>query len=59
MKTLAIIKPTSIKLQMKSNDIVRAYSMISETEKDGNEKREEAEAVFKRWYSNAAELSSD
>ena len=36
--------------------------MISETEKRFNEKRDEAEAVFNRWYSNdsnAVELSSD
>ncbi|XP_068671313.1 uncharacterized protein [Montipora foliosa] len=33
--------------------------MISGTEKELNEKRDEAEAVFKRWYSNAVELSSD
>ena len=33
--------------------------MISETEKELNEKRDEAEAVFKRWYSNAVEHSSD
>lgn len=59
MKTLAVIKPISIKLQKKSNDIVKAYCMITETEKELNEKRDEAEAVFKRWYSNAVELSSD
>ena len=59
MKTLAVIKQISIKLQKKSNDIVKAYCMISETEKELNEKRDEAEAVFKRWYSNAVELSSD
>ena len=29
MKTLAVIKPISIKLQKKSNDIVKAYNMIS------------------------------
>ncbi|CAH3195264.1 unnamed protein product [Porites evermanni] len=45
MKTLAVIKQISIKLQKKSNDIVKAYY--------------EAEAVFKRWYSNAVELSSE
>ncbi|XP_073251404.1 52 kDa repressor of the inhibitor of the protein kinase-like [Porites lutea] len=33
--------------------------MISDTEKELKEKRDEAEAVFKRWYSNAVELSSD
>jgi len=59
MKTLAVIKPISIKLQKKSNDIVKAYCMISDTEKELKEKRDEAEAVFKRWYSNAVELSSD
>ena len=59
MKTLAVIKPITIKLQKKFNDIVKAYCMISETEKALNEKREKAEAVFKRWYSNAVELSSD
>ena len=59
MKTLAVINPTSIKLQKKSNDIVKAYCMISETERELNEKRDEAEAVLKRWYSNAVELSSD
>ena len=59
MKTLAVIKPISIKLQKKSNDIVKSYCMISETEKELNEKRDEAEAVFKRWYSNAVELSSE
>ena len=59
MKTSAVIKLISIKLQKKSKDIVKAYCMISETEKELNEKREEAEAVFKRWYSNAVELSSD
>ena len=59
MKTLAVIKPISIKLQKKSNDIVKSYCMISETEKELNEKRDEAEAVFKRWYSNAVKLSLD
>ncbi|CAH3116263.1 unnamed protein product [Porites lobata] len=57
MKTLAVIKPISIKLQKKSNDIVKAYCMISDTEKELKEKRDEAEAVFKRWYSNAVELT--
>ena len=57
MKTLAVIKQISIKLQKKSNDIVKAYCMMSETKKELNEKRDEAEAVFKRWYSNAVELS--
>ena len=33
MKTLAVIKPVSIKLQKKSNDIVKAYNMIAEMEK--------------------------
>ena len=59
MKTLAVIKLISTKLQKESNDIVKAYFMISETKKELNEKRDEAEAVFKRWYSNAVELSSD
>ena len=49
MKALAVIKPISIKLQKKSNDIVKAYCMISETKKELNEKRDEAEAVLKRW----------
>ena len=34
MKTLAVIKPVSIKLQRKSNDIVKAYNMIVEMEKE-------------------------
>ena len=59
MKTLAVIKQINIKLQKKSNDIMKAYCMMSETEKELNEKRDEAEAVFKRWYSNAVELSSE
>ena len=59
MKTLAVIKQISIKLQKKSNDILKAYCMMSETKKELNEKRDEAEAVFKRWYSNAVELSSE
>ena len=33
--------------------------MISETEKELNERRDETEADFKRWYSNAVGLSSD
>ena len=33
MKTLTVIKPVSIKLQKKSNDIVKMYNMIAETEK--------------------------
>ena len=57
MKTLAVIKPISIKLQKKSNDTMKAYCTISEIEKELNQRRDKAEAVFKRWYSNAGELS--
>lgn len=59
MKTLAVIKPISIKLQKKSNDIVKAYNMISETEKELRQVRNNAETVFKAWYANAVDLGSD
>ena len=45
MKTLAVIKPVSIKLQWKSNDIVKAYNMIAETEKELRQMRNNADTV--------------
>ena len=59
MKILSVIKPISVKLQRKSNDIVKAYNMISETEKELKEMRDNADVVFKRWYEYAVEISSD
>ena len=59
MKTLAVIKPVSIKLQKKSNDIVKAYNMIAETEKELRQMRNNADTVFKTWYENAVALGSD
>ena len=59
MKTLAVIKPVSIKLQKKSNDIVKAYNMIAETEKELGQMRNNADTVFKAWYENAVALGSD
>jgi len=59
MKTLAVIKPVSIKLQKKSNDIVKAYNMITETEKGLRQMRNDAHTVFKAWYANAVALASD
>ena len=48
MKTLTVIKPVSIKLQKKSNDIVKAYNMIAETEE-----------LRQMRYANAVDLGSD
>ena len=59
IKTLAVIKPISVKLQKKSNDIVKAYNMISETEKELSQVRNNAETVFKAWYANTVDLGSD
>ena len=58
MKILAVIKSISVKLQKKSNDIVKAYNMISETEKELKELRDKNDVVFKRWYAYAVEISS-
>ena len=57
MKTLTVIKPVSIKLQKKSNDIVKAYNMIAETEKELRQMRNNADTVFKAWYANAIDLA--
>ena len=59
MNTLAVIRPISVKLQKKSNDIVKGYNIILNAEKELKEMRSNAEAVFKRWYSNAVVLSSN
>ena len=59
MKTLAVIKPISIKLEKKSNDIVKAYNMTLEREKELSQVRKNAETVFKAWYANAVDLGSD
>ena len=48
MKILAVIKSISVKLQKQSNDIVKAYNMISETEKELKELRDKNDVVFKR-----------
>ena len=59
MKTLTVIKPVSIKLQKESNDIVKAYNMIAETEKELRQIRNNANTVFMAWYANAIDLGSD
>ena len=59
MKILAVIKPISVKLQKKSNDIVKANKMISETEKELKELRNKNDDVFKRWYAYDVEISSE
>ena len=55
-ETLTVIKPVSIKLQKKSNDIVKAYNMIAETGKELRQMRNNADTVFKAWYANAIDL---
>ena len=45
MKILAVIKSISVKLQKKSNDIVKAYNMISETEKELKELRDKNDVL--------------
>ena len=57
MKTLAIIKLVSVKLQ-KSNDIIQAYKMISRTE-ELQDARENAEQVFKEWYAYALQIGEE
>ena len=59
MKILAFIKPIYVKLQKKSNDIVKAYNMISETEKRLKQLRDKNDVVLKRWYAYAVEISSE
>lgn len=59
MKTLTVIKPVSIKLQKKSNDIVKAYNMIAETEKELRQMRNNVDTVFKAWCASAIDLGSD
>ena len=59
MKTLTVIKPVTIKLQKKSNDIFNAYNMIVEREKELRKTRNNADTVFKAWYANAVDLGSD
>lgn len=59
MKTLTVIKPVSIKLEKKSNDIVKAYNMIAETEKELRQMRNNADTVFKAWCASAIDLGSD
>ena len=59
MNTLAVIKPVSIKLQKKSNDIPKAYNMIAEMEKQLRQIRNNANTIFKAWYANGVALASD
>ena len=59
MKTLAIIKPISVKLQKKSNDIIQAYKMISRTEEELRDARDNAEQVFKEWYAYALQIGEE
>ena len=59
MKTVTVIKPVSIKLQKKPNDIVKAYNMRAETEKELRQMRNNADTVFKAWCANAVDLGSD
>ena len=58
-ETLTVIKPVSIKLQKKYNDIVKAYNMMAETGKELRQMRNNANTVFKAWYANAIDLGSD
>ena len=59
MNTLAVIKPVSIKLQKKSNNIPKAYNMIAEMEKQLRQIRNNADTIFKARYANGVALASD
>ena len=47
IKSLAVIKPVIVKLQKRSNDIVKAYNMIAETEKELRQMGNNANTVFR------------
>ena len=57
LKILTVIKPISIKLQKKTNDIVQAYSMVREVLQELQAIREEADTHFKVFYDESVALA--
>jgi len=57
--SLMVIKPVSVQLQKNSNDVIKAYNMIPETEKELRQMRNNTHTIFKAWFANAVALASD
>lgn len=58
MKILAFVKPISIKLQKRSNDVIKAYGMVDEVLKELKDVRN-SDATFSEWYAECEKLGTD
>lgn len=58
MKVLAYIKPITVKLQKRSMDVIKAYSMINDVLRELKEAREEDETTFSEWFKECEQLAN-
>ncbi len=56
--TLSHVKPMSVKLQKRSNDIYKAYTMIKDTEDILDHVRSESDVEFSQWFGEAERLAN-
>lgn len=50
LKALSVLKPVSVKLQKKSNDVMTAYKLVSDTHRELQEFRNSCEETFSDWF---------
>ena len=50
LKCLSVLKPVSVKLQKKSNDVMTAYSLVTETREELQGYRNSGEDTFADWF---------
>ena len=50
LKCLSVLKPVSVKLQKKSNDIRTAYRLVAETQQELREYRNAGQDTFAKWF---------
>ena len=57
-KVLACIKPLSVKLQKRSQDILQAYAMVGDVKRQIQSYQDDSVATFADWFSTAQQMAS-